>query len=533
MFKALLRTRLAALGASLFRGSKNKKKRGPLAKAGMAILMVYLVGCFFFMFSMLWSSICVPFYQAGLSWLYFGLVGLVSAALCFIGSVFMAQTQLYSARDNDLLLSMPIPPSAILGSRMAMLLLLNYFYSALVVIPAAAIWCANLPVTVAGAVFFAMAFLALPLLPLTLSCLFGWVIAAITSRMRNKNLITMVLSMAFLFAYFYFYSNIQNYINALVANGAAIADAMRTGMPPVYWLGNAIASASPLSLVLFLLCCAVPFVLVYAALSASFIGIATERRTAAKRKYQRRALRVSSADSALFHKELVHLGSSSMYMLNAGIGLVMMVGVSVLALVKNELLLEMFGMGGATGMLGALACAILCFMLSMVCFSAPSISLEGKSLWIAQSLPVEAGQILEAKARLHWSVSLPFVLLSGLLMNLAVRPEPLIAIAMFLLPAAVCFFFAYLGVVINLRFPKFDWINETAAVKQGASTIIAMLAAMVCAAIPLILFVILPENAFPVGPYLLIWAVVFGLCALWIRRFLRHRGARMFEELSV
>ena len=59
-----------------------------------------------------------------------------------MGSVFTAQTQLYNARDNEMLLAMPIPSAAILGSRMIMLLLLNYFYEAIVAIPAIAVWIA-------------------------------------------------------------------------------------------------------------------------------------------------------------------------------------------------------------------------------------------------------------------------------------------------------------------------------------------------------------------------------------------------------
>lgn len=44
----------------------------------------------------------------------------------------------------------------------------------------------------------------MPLLPLTLSCLLGGIIAAITARMRHKNIITLVFSLLFLAVYMYF-----------------------------------------------------------------------------------------------------------------------------------------------------------------------------------------------------------------------------------------------------------------------------------------------------------------------------------------
>ena len=50
--------------------------------------------------------------------------------------MFTAKAQLFEARDNELLLSMPIKPSAILASRMVSLLLLNLGFELLVAIPA-------------------------------------------------------------------------------------------------------------------------------------------------------------------------------------------------------------------------------------------------------------------------------------------------------------------------------------------------------------------------------------------------------------
>ena len=47
------------------------------------------------------------------------------------------------------------------------------------------------------------------------------------------------------------------------------------------------------------------------------------------------------------------------------------------------------------------------FLFLMTTISAPSVSIEGKNLWIAQSLPVPAAEILKAKLTLHISILLP------------------------------------------------------------------------------------------------------------------------------
>ena len=55
----------------------------------------------------------------------------------------------------------------------------------------------------------------------------------------------------------------------------------------------------------------------------------------------------------------------------------------------------MFGSQDGTVLL--LVTIMLCGIISMDIMTAPSISLEGKSLWIVQSLPVTSWQVLRAK----------------------------------------------------------------------------------------------------------------------------------------
>lgn len=50
MLNALLRTRLAALFYSMFRGSRRKKPLTPPAKIGIGIFAVYVIGCMFWLF---------------------------------------------------------------------------------------------------------------------------------------------------------------------------------------------------------------------------------------------------------------------------------------------------------------------------------------------------------------------------------------------------------------------------------------------------------------------------------------------------
>lgn len=534
MLNALLRTRLAALFYSMFRGSRRKKPLTPPAKIGIGIFAVYVIGCMFWLFGMMWESMCEPLYRLDLAWLYFALVGLVAAALGFVGSVFTAQKQIFSARDNDLLLSMPIPPGAIITSRVAMLLLLGYMFEAVVVLPAAFVWCYSLPVSFAGAVLFIIAFLLLPLFPLTLSCVFGWVIEAISSRLpRGKNMLAVLLSVAFLAAYFIVYSRIQEYIGILIANGAAVGEAIEKAVPPFFWLGDAIVAKNATSLILFALFCILPFALTLFVISKSFLAIATRRIAGVKRVYRAESMKAESTDRALLKKEFGHFFSNAMYMLNAGIGLVMLLLGCAAYIVKREAVFAAFGAFSLSAQdMPALLCAVQCFILSMVYISAPSVSLEGKNLWISQSIPVPTYAILRAKVRLHSFSALPFSIVSSVALVVVSGARGLMIPVMLALPALLSHITAQLGIIINLRFPKFDWTSEIIAVKQSMSVIVAMLVNWGVTLLPVILYFVLPDGIIALPAYMALWTLAFIPAIIGLDRILRSWGTRTFEELN-
>ena len=106
----------------------------------------------------------------------------------------------------------------------------------------------------------------------------GWIIALINTRMRNKSLVTMVLTLILFLAYMYVCLQMQTYLQKLVENGSAIGEAVQKALPPFYYMGRAIADGDILSFALFLTFCIVPFAVVYLILSRSFVRIATTNR---------------------------------------------------------------------------------------------------------------------------------------------------------------------------------------------------------------------------------------------------------------
>ena len=538
MLRVLIKSRFQSLFYSMFKAKRGNKKKsltgGSVIKGiGIGILVVYIVVALAFAFGALFNTLCEPMIEGGFTWLYFAFVGLVAFALCFIGSVFTTQTQIYDAKDNELLLSMPIPARYILASRMIMLLGLNYLYEAFVVIPAVVIYCLVGSVSAVGILICAIGFLLLPFLVMTCSCIIGWLVALITSRMKNKTIITMVLSLAFLGAYFYIYSQMSRYMQTIIENLQDIAEGVKKAFYPFYQLGISIANQDFLSLLLFAVCALVPFALIYALLSKSFIGMATRKRGTARIVYREKQLKESSPKGALIRKELKHFTSNAMYMMNAALGVVFLVFGAVALLVKQEMILEELGkIDEIKGYLIPVLAIGISSISVMNFISAPSISLEGKNLWIAQSIPVKAMDILMAKVDMHLLVCIPPVLFACTASALVMKPDALGLILLFLLPILFTIFSAVFGLVLNLKFPKFNWVNETVAVKQSMSGILTMFGSMAMVFLPVILYFVVFINVMSVETYMWMVSTILALICLGLYEFIKHRGTKIFLELT-
>ena len=526
MLRVLIKAQLQSVLASISRSSKGKSA----SLAAAVLVIILLAALFLVLFGFTFYTLALALPGMGLGWFYFALAAAMAFTLGFIGSVFTAQQQLFSARDNELLLSLPVRPRDILGARMAVLLLMDYAFAFAVLLPAGVAWfVADAPSPgAAGIIGYVVSSLLLPLLIMCFTCLFAWLLALISSRLRRKSLITIVFSIIFLVAYMYVYMNLSQLLTALIENSEEIAGVF-VAVYPLYAFGQA-ALGSWLHLAGFAACCVLPFALVYAILSRGFLAVTTRRPSAKKLVYREKALKTSGVGIALLKKELGRFGSNGMYVLNASTGAIFSVIAAVAlviyrdeAIMVLELLPEGLGMG--------LAVLALCFLSAMDLISAPSISLESKTLWLLKSLPLTPKQVLLGKVKLHLVVAMPATLLASLCCVFALPFTAAEAAAIVLVPALMTLFCALLGVIVNVRFPKFDYINETSVVKNSMSVSLTMFGSWGVLALPVLLYVIALRSVIGVAAYLYICTAL--LCVLCAAMYV-HLGrgcAKRFEEL--
>ena len=129
MTKILLRKQLAEIFRTyLYDAKKNKaRSKGTVIAYFVlfALLMVGLLGGMFTFLAFTLRSTIV----SGYGWFYYLIFALAAVCIGAFGSVFNTFSGLYLSRDNDLLLSMPIPVHSIMASRLLTVFLMGLMYS--------------------------------------------------------------------------------------------------------------------------------------------------------------------------------------------------------------------------------------------------------------------------------------------------------------------------------------------------------------------------------------------------------------------
>lgn len=540
MIKLLIKKQLAELFSSMFQRSslgknaKYKKSSGKGMIILYAALLIYVFAVFSFMFFGTSKMLFEAFIPMGLDWLAFALMGIAATGFGIFGTVFLANSVLYNAKDNEFLLSMPIKPRDIILARIFTIYVMDFFYEAMILIPCAAAYLVLYKFSVSALIGCIFAVFALPLFSLALSCILGFLIALLSAKIKNKSLFTVIFSFGFLAVYFYLIMEMENYLAILISSGEIIAENIKTFAYPVYSLGMA-CTGDLLSLLIFLVCVTAFFALIMFIVCSSFIKLSTAKHGGKKAVYKEKTYRENSAQAALVIKELAHFRSSPAYVLNGAFGSVLMIAGIFLIIIKGADIAGMLAMFPIDGLLPLALFAMIFTIASMNLITAPSISLEGRTLWLLRSLPVTAKSILMSKVWLHMIISgIPALLFSltasvFLPMDMAARTLlPVCAIVSNLL-------FAVIGLIFNLKHHSFDWTNETVPVKQGISVLLTMLTGMGMTMFFVIVYVILSIGigiAIPASAYMLgINLICTVMCAL-LYKWLVTRGVKIFETME-
>jgi len=405
------------------------------------------------------------------------LPGAMFALGCFltiINTVYKANGTIFGFKDFDILMSLPIKKSHIILSKINFLYLLDFLTVAVLMIPAGIIYgiYSNAALMYYFYLIITMPFIAV--IPLIVGLFFGAIITFITSRLKKSNILSLILYMAFFIG-----------IMFLAYGGNSSTDAylsMLKKMNKIYPLTTFYISATCdgniLYSVLFIVGSLVLGVIFLYLMGINYLKINTAIITKSTgAKYNMQSIKKSSPLRALYSKEIKRFFALPMYVMNSGIGAIMAIIISVIALVSmNGETMESFRvlLSGMPIIAFALPIAIA-LILTLSVTTNCSVSLEGKNMWILKSSPIRTKDILLAKLMVSYTAILPLGLISSVLLGIAFKIGIIYHIYSLLMIIFLVAFSSALGLIINLLYVKLEWASEIVVIKQSAAVLMFML----------------------------------------------------------
>ena len=492
---------------------------------------IALIGYFIYvMFKLCFeiSEILIQYNQMDLL-LVIGFVGALLFSL--FTTLYKSSSYLFEAKDFESLISLPIKESAILLSKIVMLLLSNYLFTSPFIFIPSIVYAIKMNVSIAYFINLVVMFLCIPLIPIIISSIIAFLLGGISSKLRYKNAILIIGSIALLVIYMIVMSQIEEIGKNILANSSSILEGIKKLYFLAYYYIEGLKNNNLIDVLIFVGISLVLFIGFITIFANRYKSINSKMNESYKsKKYELKELKISSKIQSLLEKEFKRYFSSYIYFLNTSMGMILLIifslGIVIFGADKISALLEL-NLDFAFIKVQMLGIILFCVVIS--CTTYCSISLEGKNLWILKSLPIDEVDIFKSKIILNLFLNMPISIICFILIGLKLKFEATFIIIGSLLIASMSILVAVLGLFLNLLYPNLNWKNEVAVVKRSFSIIAVMVFAIIY--IGIYAFVYFKFNIINLNTFLIIPIISTIIINFIIWNLIKNKGVKKFRNI--
>ncbi|MGZ9585827.1 hypothetical protein [Paenibacillus marinisediminis] len=520
---------LSSFGLNKALHTRDVKERRKLLLLSIGILIgVAMIAAVSFGYSYMMA---LSFEQIGRIDLLLAIMMVATSIIGFFTTIYKASGVLFNFKDYDLVMSLPIKTSHVVASRVLQLYILNLFFTLMVMVPAGAVYAIRVNPEALYFLFYLITLFVIPLLPIIAATIIGSLISWISSRFRASRIISIILTFAFIIGFMVVSMRMDGNEQVLADMGAQLADMIFKLYPFAALYVEAVCSYQVVPLLLFIVTSVLAFMLFVTVLGTRYKAIHTGLTTShASGKYVIKHLNTSSPFRALYMKELRRYFSSSLYVLNTSIGMVLLLVMSIsLLFIGSGELGELMEIPQLSEYLNKLAPLVVSMFVAISCTTSSSISLEGNNLWILKSSPVPKSTILLSKVAVNLTITLPILIISSVMLMISLGTGWIESMLLLVIPLIFACFSAIMGVLVNLKLPKLEWTSEVAVIKQSASVLVSMLISFITLVICIGLALLLSNvNGDLV---LLSIGLLMAVVCIVLYRYIQTKGEQLFQAL--
>ena len=468
-----------------------------------------------------------------LTYISLSLIFIVTSFITLFEGILKSQSILFDCKDNDILFSLPIKKSTILFIRIIKLLLFEYIFNLMILLPTYVVY---IILEMPGIEFYLLSiifYILIPIIPTIVACFIGYIIKIISSKMKYKSIIQTILTMVPVLLILFISMNSENVMNSIVKNATNINDLITKVYYPVGLCISLMTKFKLIDLIILLLINILPFIIfIMIGQLFYFKIISNNRNNRISIKFNNNIkIKQNRKIVSLTKKEIKRYLKSPVLIFNTSFGLIILLIFTVILCFRGKSsligLLSNYGISENIST-DVLYYGIIIFSLSMTSITSSSISLEGKTINITKSLPIDYKLIFISKILNCFIIELPFALISIILYMIFFKILIVFFIQLIIISILIILVNSIIGLMINLKYPKLKYNNDTEVVKQSMSSLISV-AIGFSIFIIIILSLIILYNEY----IILIHIVILLLVNIILYKLLTKKGPKVYKKLNV
>ena len=474
---------------NIFTIKSNKKKSNSKYLIGFIAIIL--------MFSLYstYSQIFEKFAPLNLQTLLLATLVLAVSVMTIFEGIYKTGSLLFNCKDDQLLYSLPIKKSTILFIRLFKFYVFELMFNTLFLLPVIVSYIEYTPnITWTFYLTSVIMILTIPIVPIVISAIIGFLTTGLSSKFKYKNAMQIVLSMAVIIGAIYLSMEMDNVYDYMIEHSKTLNDFITKLYFPAGTYVTLATKFNVLTLIKYLLLTIIISITGIYILSRFYFKINSnykEVTTVQNKKIKKGELKFvqNNPVRSLIKKEITTFFKTPVFIINAGFGLVLFVLLAIGMCFKFDSLYQsMFVSSGSEititkeqilshmSLIIFVAVAFASFMTSI---TNSVISLEGKNINILKSLPIEPIKILMSKVYAALVITTPPLLIGTIVMLFKFKVNILESILILALTILIPLVSHFIGIIVNLKFPKLNYDNSAEVVKQSTSSFISVMIGMI------------------------------------------------------
>jgi len=258
--------------------------------------------------------------------------------------------------------------------------------------------------------------------------------------------------------------------------------------------------------------------------------------TTSKVKLDKLVIKARSKKSSLIKKELSTFFKTPVFIVNAGFGLVLYLIIVIALCIKYNdtvnILDGLLSIETISDYLSIFVLIVLSLTAFMTSITSSVISLEGKRINILKSLPIKVKTILMSKVYAALIITTIPILIGDLILFIRFKFSIIEMLMILVLSIIIPLISHFIGLIINLKYPKLDYENSAEVVKQSVSSFLSVLIGMLLLVGTIVLIVKLLDIINPIL-LILVFIGIYLLIDIILYIYLVKVSVKDFEKLSV